>query len=69
MDQAPQVALKSCSKEAGRWVGGGQHICDCGEGGIHAIKHIFSQKVFASFMKLSALHKKQSSPCRILVLF
>ena len=58
----PQVALQSCSKEAGRWVGGGQYICDFGEGGIHAIKHIFSQKV-------SALHKKQSSPCRILVLF
>ena len=40
-------------------MGGGQYICDFGEGGIHAIKHIFSQKVSASFMKLSALHKKR----------
>ena len=31
------------------------YICDFGEGGIHAIKHIFSQKLYAS-------HKEQVSP-------
>ena len=36
----------------------GQCICDFGEGGIHAIEHIF-------FQKLSASHEKQSSPRRI----
>ena len=33
----------------------GQCICDFGEGGIHAIEHIFLQKVSAS-------HKEQTSP-------
>ena len=36
----------------------GQCICDFGEGGIHAIEHIF-------FQKLSASPEKQSSPRRI----
>ena len=36
----------------------GQCICDFGEGGIHAIEHIF-------FQKLSASHEKQSWPWRI----
>ena len=49
--------------------GKGQYICDFGEGGIHATKHVFFQKFSASLMKLSASHKEQSSPQRILVLF
>ena len=32
-----QIALRNCSKEAGE----GQYICDFGEGGVHAMKHIF----------------------------
>ena len=34
------------------------YICDFGKGGIHAIKHIFFQKLYAS-------HKEQVSPRRI----
>ena len=39
---APQIALRNCSKEAG---GKGQYICDFGEERIHAVKHMFFQKV------------------------
>ena len=45
---APQTALRSCSKEAGEH----QHVCDFGEEGIHAIKHIFFQRVSTSLTKL-----------------
>ena len=41
--------------------GESQHICDFGEGGIHAIKFIFFQKASDNFVKLSAHHKEQSS--------
>ena len=46
---APQKALKNYSKDTG---GKGQYICDFGEKGIYAIKHIFFQKVSTSTMKL-----------------
>ena len=46
-----------------RGSGEGQYICD-----LHAVKHIFFQKVSASLVKLSASHKKQLLPWTILVL-
>ena len=42
--------------------GEGQYIRDFGEGRIHAIKHIFSQRVSTSLAKLPASHQDQSSP-------
>ena len=39
----------------------GQHTKDFGEGGIHAIKHIFSQKASTSLVK-SLLANKESLP-------
>ena len=48
-ETAPQLALRNFFKEAGRKV---QHVCDFGEGGICAIKHIFFQKVTPGLMKL-----------------
>ena len=50
-ETAPQIALINCFKEAG---GEGRYACDFGEGEIHALKHIYSQKVSASLVKLSA---------------
>ena len=38
------IGLRNCSKDGGRETGGegrNQYICDFGEGGVHAIKHIF----------------------------
>ena len=37
------IALKSCSKDEGMK---GIKIYDFGEGGVHAIKHIFFSEVF-----------------------
>ena len=51
---APQTALRNCFKEA--W-GKGQYICDFGEGGIHAINHIFFQ-VYSSLVKLSTRYEE-----------
>ena len=31
---------------------GGQYMYDCGEGGVHAMKHIFFQKVSTGLLKL-----------------
>ena len=42
--------------------GGDEYICDYGESGIHAVKHIFFQKASPNLMKLSASLEKQSSP-------
>jgi hypothetical protein len=47
--------------------GDGQYICDFGEGGVHAIRHIFLQ-ISTSLMRVTASHEGQSSPWRILVL-
>ena len=47
---APHIALRNCSKEAGR--GKGQYTRDFGEGRIRAVKHICFQKVSTSLMKL-----------------
>lgn len=46
---APQIALRSCSKEAGVEVGvvKDQYMSDFGEGGIYTIKHIFFPEVFS----------------------
>ena len=52
---APQIALRDCSKEAGRK---GQYVCDFGEREIHAIEYIFFQ-VSASLMKLFDGYEKQ----------
>ena len=49
-----------------------QYICDFGEeveGGVHAIKHTFLQKVAASLLKVTASHEEQMSPWRVLVVF
>ena len=35
----------------------GQYICDFGEGGLHAIRHIFFPEVSAGLMKLSSREK------------
>ena len=43
-ETAPQIALRDCSKEAG----GGQYICDFGEGGVTGIKHSFYKRFSAS---------------------
>ena len=59
----------SSEKLLQRGSGKGLYICDFGEEGIHATKHMFFQKFSASLMKLSDSHKEQSSPQRILVLF
>ena len=48
-ETAPQIALRNCSKDA-EW--GCQCICDFGKGGLHAIRHIFFQKISASLLKL-----------------
>ena len=48
-ETASQTALRNCSKEV---VGGKVSIYVIfGEGGIHAIKHIFLQKVSTSLVK------------------
>ena len=36
-ESAPQIALRNCSEEAG---GNSQYICDFGDGGMHAVKHV-----------------------------
>ena len=64
-EAALQIALRNCSKE----VGGKVNIYVIGEGGVHAIKHTFLQKVAASLVKVTASHKEQMSPWKILVLF
>ena len=58
----PEKLLKSGSGEE-------QYIYDFGEGRVHAITHIFFQKVSPSLTKISAGHRKQSSPRKIFVLF
>ena len=44
-ETAPQIALRNSSKEARGKI---QYICDFGEGGMHATKHIFFQKLSTS---------------------
>ena len=44
-----------------------QHTYNFGEEGIHAVKHIFFQKISISLVNFAS-HKEQSSPWRILVL-
>ena len=61
-ETAFQIALRSRSKETRAGWGVVQYMCDFGEGGIHAIKHIFQRKVSAS-------HQEQTSPQRNLGLF
>ena len=39
----------------------GQYVCGFGEGGIHAIKHIFFQKISTSLGIISASHEEQST--------
>ena len=50
------IGLRNCSKYGGRETGGegrNQYICDFGEGGVHAIKHIFFCK--RSLLSLGAI--------------
>ena len=47
--EAWERALRNCSKEVG---GEGQYICDFGEGGVHAVKHICFQKVSTGLVRL-----------------
>ena len=44
-ETAPQITLRNSSKEARGKI---QYICDFGEGGMHATKHIFFQKLSTS---------------------
>ena len=53
--------LDSSEKLLQRGRGEAEYLCDFGEGGVHAIKHRFLQKV-------SAGHEEQSSSGRALVL-
>ena len=53
--------LDSSEKLLQRGRGEGQYLCAFGEGGVHAIKHVFLQKV-------SAGHEEQLSSGRALVL-
>ena len=47
LEIATQIGLRNCSKNMGVEGGGeGQYICDFGEGGLHAIKHIFYFRKF-----------------------
>ena len=50
-ETAFRLALRKCSKEVGEDL----YICNFGEGEVHAIKHIFLQKV-------SARHEEHTSP-------
>ena len=38
------------------------YTCDSGEGGAHAIRHIFFAEVSASHVKVTANHKEHTSP-------
>ena len=49
--------------------GKGQYICDFREGKVHAIKHMFFQKVSALLVRPPVSHNEQSSLWRILMLF
>ena len=44
-ETAPQIGLRDCSKEVAGG-GGDQCRCDFGEGGVHAVKHIFLTEGF-----------------------
>ena len=50
-ETAFQIALRNCSKE----VGGALDICDFGEGGVRAIKHIFFLNLFIILLFLAVL--------------
>ena len=52
-ETAFQIALRNGSKEV---AGEGQYICDFGEGGVHAIEHIFF------LYRVSASPEEQWSP-------
>ena len=55
-DYSPKDSTSDSSEKLGVGGGQGQYICDFGEGGIHAINHIFFQ-VSAILVKLSAIHE------------
>ena len=50
----------SSEKRLQRGRGKGQHICDFGEGGVHAIKHRFFVESFCWSREASASHEKWS---------
>ena len=62
---ALQIALRYSKEAAGQ----GQDICDLGEGGICAVRHVFFPEIFYKSPGASVHHEKQSSPCRMFVLF
>ena len=57
-ETASWLVLRNCSKEVEGEVSG--------EGGVHAIKHVFFffflQKIAASLMKIAASHEEHSLP-------
>lgn len=68
------MAVRDCcrylSDTPKRQRGQGQDICDFfGEGGDRAIRHIFSPEIFYQSPGASVCREKQSSPCRMFVLF
>ena len=57
-ETAPWIALRDCSKR--QW--GKVSVCDCGEGEVHIVKHLFHKSS-------SAGHEELMPLCRDLVLF
>ena len=58
-ETAPQIPLRGCFKKSG---GDGQRVWDFGEGGMHAITHVFLQKVSASCEE-TVITMKEFSAC------
>ena len=58
-ETSSQIALRNCSEEAGGKV---TIVYDFSEGGLHAVKHTFWQRLAVS-------HEEHISPLIILVLF
>ena len=43
-ETAPQLTLRDCSEEVVEEV----NMCDFGEGGVHAIEHLFYKRYFSA---------------------
>ena len=59
-ETVPQIVPRNCSREVGE--NNSMYVILVKGGGVHTIKHTFSEKVSASLVTLSASHQKQSSP-------
>ena len=61
--------LKQLWETVPKTKGEGQYTSNSGEGGVHAIKHVYFLESFCWSHDASACREKQSSPWKILVLF